>query len=248
MNNDIAISELSREYPGIEGFYFLSARGELGYVAVDGQAWVKELFPQMEDQEFLARHPRFLEELRQFTHDLKVLKLHYMESFETDIELGYLRTTAEDEFPWHCATLVLNKDVVETLCSDYDALLTRGIKDPSETLADSESLQELRGIHHGFDDLANHQDNFGTYHYFPLLFYWPLSMRAGVRGLKPDVETAPMRVLNLLWRPALSGSADGGGANVYGSSATVIEVLRENLVSRGAIDRNRRVENRFSID
>ena len=248
MEQTTIITELAIEYPGIEGFYFLSTRGEIGYIAPDGGSYIKETFPQIDDPDFLAQHPRFVEELHHFTHDLNVLKVHYLDSHEPDIELGYLRPTNEGEFPWHSATLVLQKDVLDTLYADYDALLTKGVKDPSQASVDNESLEDVRSIHHGLDDLANYQDNFGVYHYFPLLFYWPPSMRAGVRGLAPDVAIAPMRILNLMWRPAGSGYGDAGVAHGHRRCTTVFTVLRNNLEDHGAIDRNRRVEKRFEIE
>ncbi len=144
--------------------------------------------------------------------------------------------------------MVLQKDVLDTLYADYDALLTRGIKDPSEASADNESLQEVRGIHHCLDDLTHHQDSFSVYHYFPLLFYWPPSKRVGVRGFDPDVATAPMRILNLMWRPAGSGYGDAGVAQSSSRCTSVFAVLRNNLEVHGAINRNRRIENRFEIE
>lgn len=248
MDQTAAISALASEYPGIEGFYFLSAQGALGYISADRNSYIHETFRQIDNPDFVAQHPHFVEEVHQFNHDLNILKARYLESHEPDIELGYVQPAEEHKFPWHSATLILQRDVLDTLRADYDELLTRGIKDPAETSADNESLQDVRGIHHGMDDLANHQDNFGVYHYFPLLFYWPSAMRAGVHGLTPDVETAPMRVLNLMWRPAAPGYGDAGAARGYGTGATVFAVLRDNLVDRGAIDHSRRVENRFSIE
>ncbi len=249
MDQSIATSKLAADYPGIEGFYFLGVRGEFGYITADGHTHRKETFPQIDDPDFLAQHPHFMEELRHFTHDLNALRVRYLDAHEPDIELGFVRPTDAGEFPWRCATLVLQRDVLDTLNADYDALLSAGVKDPSATSVDHESLQDMRGIQHGLDDLANHADNFGVYHYFPLLFYWPPSMRAGVRGLSPDVAIAPMRVLNLMWRPAESGYGDDAGvARDHGRCSTVYTVLRSNLQVHGAIDRNRRVENRFQIE
>jgi hypothetical protein len=248
MDQNTAVSGPASVYPGIEGFYFLSARGALGYIAADRQTFVTETFPQIDDPDFLEQHPQFIEELHQFTHNLNVLRLRYLESHEPDIELGHVQPAVEHKFPWHCATLVLQKGVLDTLCSNYDALLREGVKDPSEASGDNESLQDIRSIYHGMDDLVNYQDTSSVYHYFPLLFFWPRSMRAGVRDLTPDVETAPMRVLNLMWRPATSGFGDAGTAQGYGSAATVFTVLRDNLKTHGAINRNRRVENRFAVE
>jgi hypothetical protein len=236
------------QYPGIEGFYFLTTQGGLGYITTDGQSYIKETFPQIDNPDFLAQHPGFVEELSRFTHDLNLLKVSYLDSHEPDIELGHVRPTGEGEFQWQSATLVLQKDVQDTLRAYFDLLITKGIRDPSEASADSESMQEIRGIHHGMDDLVNYQDELELHQYFPVLFYWPRSMRAGVGGLSPDVETAPMRVLNLMWRPAAGAQDDAGTAQGFARCASVFAVLRNNLQDHGAIDRNRRVEHRFSID
>ncbi len=249
MDENSAIPGLVSEYAGIQGFYFMNTRGEFGYIAADGRAFAKEHFPELDDPEFVAQHPQFIDELHRFTHDLNVLRLRYMDAQEPDIELGYLRPMREGEFPWRTATLVLRRDVVESLYADYDTLLAQGVKDPSEASADNESLQDTRGIYHGMDDLASHQDNFGVYHYFPLLFYWPPSLRAGVRGLDPDVDAAPLRVLNLMWRPTGSGYGDDTGIGQgHQRCTTVFSLLRDKLAAHGAIDRKQRVENRFELE
>lgn len=243
MDQSSAIPELACQYSGIEGCYFLNTQGEFGYIATDGRSYIKETFPQLDDPDFLARHSRFVEELHHFTHDLNVLRVRYLDSHEPDIELGYLRPTEEGEFPWQSATLVLQKDVHDALYGGHDTLLTKGVQDRSGTWAGAEPSPNALGIHDGMRDLVNHQDNFGVYHYFPLLLYWPPSLRAGVRGLAPHVETAPMRVLNLMWRPVQSGYGDS--ANVtqgHRRCATVFSILRNNLKDHGVADRHRRVE------
>jgi len=248
MDQNIHTSRLLEEYPGIEGFYFLTIQGELGYIAKDGLSLAKETFLQAHDPVFLKQHPKFTDELHQFHHDTRVLTLRYLDTLEPDAELGYVRRTEEgDDFPWHTATLVFHKEVLASLRRDDDLLYEKGVKDPFKAEAENESLQELHGIHHGMDGLANHTDAYSVFHYFPVLFYWSPAIRSGVRGLTPDVETAPLRILNLMWRPP-TFEYSSGSASSFTRCETVYSVLRENLERRGTIDRSKRIENRFSIE
>lgn len=248
MDQNIPTSKLVEEYPGIKGFYILNIHGELGYIAEDGLSFVKETFPEIDDPVFQKQHPKFADELHLFIHDTRMLTLRYLDTQEPDAELGYIRPTEEgDNFPWHTATLVLHEEVLASLRRDDDLLYEKGIKDPFKSESDNESLQQLHSIYHGMDDLANHKDTFSIFHYFPVLFYWSTSIRSGARGLNPNADTAPLRVLNLMWRPP-TAEHGVGSASSSTHCETIYSVLRKNLVRRGTIDHNKRVENRFSID
>ncbi len=229
-----AISRFIHQYKGIEGFYFLNTSGELGYIKSKELRSVKETFPQVNNRSFLKIHPDFIEQLEGFLRDLGDLSTLYGNDGKDGFELGYVLPANDSSQKWRSATLVLHKNVVNTLREDENLFYKKGIKDRyNSTDLDAEKLQGIRSIQRGLDDLTHHRDVFGMYRYFPVLFY-----------VRDRSKQAALRVLNLKWRP--NRERPDGGANAqtaahFGARETVYSILRENLVQRGAIDRSRRV-------
>ena len=243
-----AVSRFVHKYRGVEGFYFLNRSGELGYIKSNELRSIKETFPQLNNKQFLKIHPRFMTELECFLRDVGQLTTAYGNEEWDSLELGYVLPANENQ-PWRSATLVLHKQVLDTLRSDEDLLYRKGIKDPFQADTESEKFKGIRSIQHGLDDLVNHRDVFGNYKYFPVLFYLP------EHPLPPKLSQhcARLRVVNLKWRKPADATrstettpAPPNVADLNGQEE-VFNVLRENLTLHGAIDRSKRVENRLSV-
>jgi len=232
------LSRFVHQYRGIEGFYFLNKSGELGYIKADDLRSVKETFPQINDRHFLKVHPDFMDQLQSFLRDLGELSALCTVGSGVQMELGYVLPANEGSQTWRSATLVLHRQVVDTLRQDESLLYKKGIKDRyNSNEMDMEKLQGIRSVQHGLDDLTNHRDANGIYKFFPVLFY----LRDG------QANQSRLRVLNLKWRPGQAvpdGGHDSITAAEFDSRESVYSLLRQNLVTRGAINRDVRAPHR----
>lgn len=236
-----SIVRFVHQYRGVEGFYFLNKEGELGYITADGQRASKESFSQSQDEEFLQAYPQFADEIGPFLNAISKIPDAYLnEGKESEIELGYVLPAAEGK-TWLSATLILNKDIVDGLKRDDKLLYTKGMKDPFQIDPEAEKMKGIRSVQQGFDDLLHHKDAFGIYKYFPVLFKLP---DKGADITHTGCEKAPVRVLNLKWR---MGNTEEPAAKQLSSCETVFSILRANLIKRGAIARDKRLQNKFAI-
>ena len=240
-SNSVNIARFIHQYKGIEGFYFLNKNGELGFIDSESRRAMKELFQQVNDKEFLQSQPKFENELNAFKTDIKeIVETYLKEESVSDIELGYLLPVTEGK-TWLSSTLILHKQVVDTLECDDQLLYAKGIKDPFQIDQEAEKMKGIRSVQQGFDDLLHHKDAFGMYKYFPVLFKLP---NTGIEATQSGSDKAPVRVLNLRWRKSTSQQTSASG---FAAHEAVFSVLRTNLINRGAIDRNRRIQNKFQI-
>lgn len=232
-----SIARFIHQYKGIEGFYFLNKIGELGYIGLTSQRSARETFPQVQDKKFMKMNPDFETQLERFKKDISEIPKAYLEEdMASKIELGYILPVADSQ-AWNSSTLVLHRSVVNAMQRDDKALYAKGLKDPFHGDPETEKLQGVRSIQQGFDDLLHHQNAFGVYKYFPVLFKLPDS---GVQ-LSGSGSEARLRVLNLKWKLITSESTK---ASEY---KTVFSILRANLIKRGAIAREKRIQNKFAI-
>ena len=240
-SNSANIARFLHQYKGIEGFYFLNKNGELGFIDQESRRAMKELFPQVNDKEFLQSHPEFKKELSAFQIDIKEIAETYLkDESASDIELGYLLPVTEGK-TWLSSTLILHKSIVDTLECDDQLLYSKGIKDPFQIDQEAEKMKGIRSVQQGFDDLLHHKDAFGMYKYFPVLFKLP---HTGIDVAESGSDKAPVRVLNLRWRKSTSQQTS---ASSLAAHETIFSILRTNLVNRGAIDRNQRIQSKFQI-
>lgn len=236
-STSINIARFIHQYKGIEGFYFLNRKGELGYIHEQSQRTIKEAYPQAEDRNFLRIHPNFLTQIEGFLESISGIPQAYANGTE-GIEMGYILPVGENH-AWRSATLVLHRQIVSTLQRDDKILYSRGLKDPFQSNPEVDKTRGVRSIQQGFDDLLHHKDAFGVYKYFPVLF--KLAANDSTR-LGPD--TSDLRVLNLKWRDHGTAPAQ---ASDYLTHQTVFSILRANLIKRGAIARHKRLQNRFAV-
>lgn len=233
----INIARFVHRYKGIEGFYFLNRQGELGYIEEGTQRTVKEVYPQVNDENFLRVHTNFTKQFEGFLKAISEIPKAY-ENGADGVELGYILPVG-DTYMWRSATFVLHKEVVATLQRDDKALYSRGLKDPFHGDPEVEKMRGVRSVQQGFDDLLHHKDVFGVYKFFPVLFKLPES------SVGPGAKTqSALRVLNLKWRDT---GADPVQASDYLAHQTVFTILRANLFRRGAIERHKRLQNRFAV-
>ena len=230
-----------RRYKGIEGFYFLNDKGELGYITADAGHAAKEVFSRSEDKDFIRAYPRFGEQIGPFVEEIRRLPACYLEDPDAEgLELGYVEPAGIGR-SWSSATLVLNREIVEELEADDKTLYAAGLKDPFQIDAAVEKVQGVRSVQQGLDDLIHHQDVFGTYKFFPVLFKVPWDQR----GEKDSVrQPEPLRVLNLKWRASSESAFSTAQASPF---ETVFTVLRAYLIEHGAIAREKRLQNKFVI-
>ena len=240
-SNSANVARFLHQYKGIEGFYFLNKNGELGFIDQESRRAMKELFAQKDDSEFLQTHPEFKKELNAFKIDIKVIAETYLKGDNvSDIELGYLLPVSEGK-TWLSSTLILHKNIIDTLECDDQLLYSKGIKDPVQIDQEAEKMKGIRSVQQGFDDLLHHRDAFGMYKYFPVLFKLP---NTGIEVAESGTDKAPVRVLNLRWHKSTS---ERTRASDLVTHETVFSILRNNLMNRGAIDRNRRIQNKLQI-
>jgi hypothetical protein len=228
-----AIQRFTGRYPSVEGFYILSRTGELGYIRKEDQRAVKETFPQMQDRNFLLRHPSVAADVPLFLAWLHELAKAYLESVPPGLELGYLLPGRDPTSPWKSASFVLHDHVLSTIHYDQQAIFKRtGIGNPLLATAIGERNQARRSVYRGFAELIEHHSSFGVPRYFPALFQ--LNEHTDGKTLQEIRERAtghealsPLRVLNLRWQPP--------HFFVRGHPDIVFKALLDNLRARGAI-------------
>lgn len=218
-------ARLCAEYKGIEGFYILNHRGELGYFSADGQRLVRETFCDCCDEQAADTGQR-ANEARLFFSRLGAAA----ETFPPDwhLEVGYLEP-GDDSKLWRTATLVLHAPVLESLKAEFNQAVSRGMLTLDEGDRRLSDMTPERGLHRGMDDLLNHVGAFGVRPYLPVLYYRP--------SFTGDTEPIPpLRALNLI---ALLGGS--------GKFPGILATMRENLARRGALNRASRLEHRFTL-
>lgn len=218
-------------YRGIQGLYFINKRGDIGYVTADSSRAVKETFPQVNNREFLKKHPDFVEQLEGFLRQTGEIPGAYLEQNKAcELELGFVVPPGDNQ-PWSSSNFVFHNHVLESLRID-DAMPGAG-KSRSSPVSDAngDRFQPVRSLYQGFARLLYHKNAFGVYQYFPVLFKIP-----GVDlNSKAPHHKAPLRVLNLKW----SCSDDiGRSAERYARYPAVFSILRAGMVKRGAIIRD----------
>ena len=217
-------------YRGIQGLYFINRRGDIGYITADSSRAVKETFPQVNNKEFLKKHPDFIEQLEGFLRQTGEIPGAYLDQKKScEIELGYI-VPPDDKQPWSSSNFVLHSHVLESLRID-DAMPGAGKSRGSRTgHANGDRYQPVRSVYQGFANLLYHRNAFGVYQYFPVLFKLP---GVNLNSNAPQ-HRSPLRVLNLKW----SGSDDiGRSAERYARYPAVFSILRASMVKRGAITR-----------
>lgn len=228
-----AVQHFTRRYPSVEGFYILNRTGELGYIRKEDHRAIRETFSQLEDRDYLLRHPSFTADVPLFLGWLQELAKAYLESVPPGLELGYLLPGNDPVIPWKSATFVLHDHVLSTIHYDQQAIFKRtGIGNPLLATATSERNQARRSVYRGFAELIEHHSSFGVPRYFPALFQ--LNERSDGKTLQELRERAtghealsPLRVLNLRWQPP--------HFFVRGHPDFVFQALLDNLRARGAI-------------
>jgi len=262
--------EFAQVYRGIEGFYLVNRKGQLGYVRkIDGVP-VRETFdrpriaaggPGEPDREPFDEHLAAFEQSVAY-----LLELYRTTALWRSMELGYVLPAGEGGYYWSSASLIVHHEVVARFRAHEDAQVRAGVIDPFKQAETSECLRAERSIHHGMDDLLHLSDERGRYVFMPMFYY-----RGPEKPPVPEAESRddgmpasevhmprsagldqPLRAVDLVWRPTVSERALPGGGRVDESRlvdpySPVLDVLRQNLLGRGAIDRAKRVENRFSI-
>lgn len=235
------ISRFVACYKGVEDFYFLNKEGELGFIKSSELRPVKETFPQVDDHYFRAANPGFEEEVQTFQADLVEIARLCSTTPPAGLELGYIMPMT-DQHEWQSATLVLYQPVLDTLRADHEMMVQNATKELVQAERDLARIVENRSIHQGLDELIHHEDAFGRRRYFPALFIAPDESAAE----RPEAGSN-VRVVNLRWRDAEGSSLARRPAAPHSSRERVFALLRENLASRGAIDRSQRLENRLTI-
>ena len=218
-------------YRGIQGLYFINKRGDIGYITADSSRAVKEIFPQVNNKEFLKKHPDFVEQLEGFLRQAGEIPGAYLDKNKSwEIELGYI-VPPDDKQIWSSSNFVLHRHVLESIRID-DAMPGAGKSRISRSgNADGDRYQSVRSVYQGFADLLYHKNAFGVYQYFPVLFKLP---GANLNSNAPQ-HRFPLRVLNLKW----SGSDDlGRSAERFARYPAVFSRLRASMVKRGAIIRD----------
>lgn len=228
-----SVQRFTKRYPSVEGFYILSRTGELGYIRREDQRAIKETFPQLQDRNFLLRHPSFTADVPLFLGWLQELAKAYLESVPPGLELGYLLPGNDSSIPWKSATFMLHDHVVSTIHYDHQAIFKRtGIGNPLLATVTNERNLARRSIYRGFAELIEHHSSFGVPRYFPALFQ--LNEHSDGKTLQEIRDRAtghealsPLRVLNLRWQPP--------HFFVRGHPDIVFKALLDNLRARGAI-------------
>lgn len=233
MQSPNSIMQAAMLYQGIQGMYFLNKSGDIGYITSDSSRAVRESFPQLNDKEFLKKHPDFLEQIEGFLRMTAELPGGYLDPNNArDIELGYIVPPGDDQ-PWESSNLVIHRHVLESICNDDKMLRARSSRLPASYengTPDENRYQVVRSVYQGFAYLLYHKNAFGICQYFPVLYKLP---GYDLISKAPQAK-APLRVLNLKW----SGGDVVRAAEKYARFPAVFSILRANMVKRGAIIRN----------
>jgi len=238
-NQNSSLSGLVSAYPGIEYFYFINSKGHLGYLTKDLEA-VGESFDELLTNEFLELHPNFREQMNVFIQLVSNLPKIYHSVQNSGIEIGDVVTPTIYDVAWKSATLILHQPTLEELEIDSNFAYKHQQKNPFQIDADRD-LEPKRSVQQGLDDLINHRNAMGANTFFPVLYLLPRESSLDI----PEPEHR-IRVLNLLWIPARSAvkTINYNPQDCEG----VVSIMRQKLEQRGAINRDLRMENKFSID
>ena len=189
---------------------------------------MRESFPQINNREFLKKHPDFVEQLEGFLLQTGEIPGAFLDNGKAcQIELGYIVPPGEDQ-PWSSSNFVLHNHVTEGLRIDAALAGAGKLQSPLGGGVDEDEYQAVRSVYQGFSNLLYHKNAFGVHQYFPVLFKLP---GANLHSTAPQ-DKAPLRVLNLKW----SKSDDMGlSAERFARFPAVFSILRANMVKRGAI-------------
>ena len=224
-----AISQIAQTYPGVEGFYWLNQKGELGYVTGKNPYLAKEKLGEYRDNEFLRRHPNYKQEVRAFQPFLVDLYQSYPST--PQMELGYV-VPSSDSHPWNTATLVMHEHIVAVM----QETVRQAVKEKTITSNEADhrlrALTPERGVYQGFDALFSHVSTLGSQPFFPVFYY---CQQPQIPGLE---QPAPLRVINIKYVNPESGNTAQFDA--------VYSLMRSKLADRGTLDPSRRFENRFT--
>lgn len=226
-----AVSRFVQTYPGIEEFYFLNRKGELGYITGKRPQLVKETFGEWKDEGFLKRYPSFKQEVKAFQPFLVDLYQSYPSTPE--MELGYV-VPADDSRSWNSATLVVHEHIVHLMQEAVKQAAKERVMTLDEADRKLAAMTCERGIYQGLDDMFNHVSALGGHPFFPAFYNNRTS--AG-----PDSgQTTLLRVINLKYVNPESGNT--------AKFEAVYSLLRSKLITRGALNRSQRIECRFTIE
>ncbi|MDJ0957500.1 MAG: hypothetical protein QNI91_11600 [Arenicellales bacterium] len=222
-----AVGRFAQTYPGIEGFYFLNQKGELGYITGKNPRLVKETFNEWKDEGFLKRYPRFKQEVKAFGPFLVDLYQAYPSTPE--MELGYI-VPSDESSAWNTATLVVHEHIVNLM----QEAVKQSAKERLITLDEADrklaAMTVERGIYQGLDDLFNHVSALGGHPFFPAFYH----------SRNPVEQTGVLRVINLKYVNPESGNT--------AKFEAVYSLLRSKLTARGALNPAQRIEHRFTIE
>ena len=226
-----AVGRFARTYPGIEEFYFLNQKGELGYITGKTPRLVKETFDEGKDDGFLKRYPSLKQEVKAFQPFL--VDLYQSFPSTPEMELGYV-VPSDDSRPWNTATLVVHEHIVSLIQEAVKQAAKERVMTLDEADRKLAAMTVERGIYQGLDDLFNHVSTLGGHPFFPAFFH--SRNPAGPNS----VQTTSLRVINLKYVNPESGST--------AKFEAVYSLLRSKLTARGALNPAQRIERRFSIE
>ena len=220
-----AVSQFAQTYPGIEEFYFLNQKGELGYITGKSPRLVKETFNEWKDEGFIKRYPRFKQEVKTFRSFLVDLYQSYPSTPE--MELGYV-VPSDDSRSWNTATLVTHEHIVNLM----QEAVKQAAKEQVITLGEADrklaAITVERGAYQGLDNLFNHVSALGGHPFFPVFYH----------SRNPVEQTTSLRVINLKYVNPESGDT--------AKFEAVYSLLRSKLVARGALNPAQRIERRLT--
>lgn len=235
-----AVSRFVQRYPGVQGFYFINRNADLGFLRPTDAKPVKETFPQLHDRKFTRKHPSFVLELENFLRDVQEISNIYLNSADTDIELGYILPAGDNDHEWQSATLMVHDDVVDTIQFEQQQKQQYDIVDSSPLNLTAEELQGACSAHRGLNYLAKYVDASGSHIYFPALFLQPTPAATNTQaaGAGDRGDNNSLRVINLLWHRPVHGHRSASHHD------SIFSLLRRNLEVRGALarDQHRLVE------
>ena len=226
-----AFSQIAQTYLGVEGFYWLNQKGELGYITGKSPRLAKEKLGEYRDNEFLKRYPSFKQEVRAFQPFLVDLYESYPST--PQMELGYV-VPSDNSHSWNTATLVMHEHIVRLM----QETVRQAVKERTITFDEADrrlcALTPERGVYQGFDALFNHVSTLGGQPFFPVLYYCQQPQLPG------SEQIAPLRVINIKYVNPESGNT--------AQFEAVYSLLRSKLAARGTLDPSRRFENRFTLE
>ena len=226
-----AVSRFAQTYSGIEEFYFLNQKGELGYITGKNPRLAKETFSEWKDDGFLKMYPAFKREVKAFQPFLVDLYQSYPSTPE--MELGYI-VPSDNSRSWNTATLVVHEHIVNLMQEAVKQAAKERVMTLDEADRKLAAMTVERGIYQGLDDLFNHVSALRGHPFFPA-FYHSRNL-AGANS----VQTASLRVMNLKYVNPESGNTAKFDA--------VYTLLRSKLIARGALNPAQRIESRFTIE